>query len=105
MNKQKRSHFKICFCVSGSVMYKPFGKDIQYQRVFERLSREMERLGGRPHWGKVHHWTATNCAKAYPKWDAFHKVRQRLDPTGLFLNEHLERLFIPNTTDQNKKDI
>jgi L-gulonolactone oxidase len=74
-------------------MYKPFGRDVPYHRVFDRLSRSLEELGGRPHWGKVHHWTAKECAKAYPKWESFHRVRQQLDPSGVFLNEHLNRLF------------
>jgi len=84
-------------------MYRPFGKDTPYHRVFDRLSREMEKLGGRPHWGKYHHWTAENCAKAYPQWEAFHRVRRQLDPTGMFLNEHLERLFVPRAYQQEKK--
>ena len=48
---------------------------------------------GRPHWGKLHNLTAADCARLYPEWDRYRDLRRRLDPTGLFLNEHLRGLF------------
>lgn len=49
---------------------------------------------GRPHWGKLHTFTARELRDAYPKFDAFCAVRERLDPTGRFLNAHLRGLFL-----------
>ncbi len=49
---------------------------------------------GRPHWGKMHSLTAADLAPLYPRWDAFRAVRAALDPQGIFLNEHLRRLFV-----------
>ncbi len=33
-------------------------------------------------------------AELYPQWERFQAVRNRLDPDGRFLNEHLRRLFV-----------
>jgi FAD-linked oxidoreductase len=49
--------------------------------------------GGRPHWGKRHSLDATTLATIYPEWDRFQQVRTRLDPDGLFANDHLRRVF------------
>jgi FAD/FMN-containing dehydrogenase len=49
---------------------------------------------GRPHWGKLHTFTARELCEAYPKFDAFCAVRERLDPAGRFLNAHLRTLFL-----------
>jgi FAD/FMN-containing dehydrogenase len=49
--------------------------------------------GGRPHWGKIHNLRARELAPLYPKWERFLAVRKRLDPGGVFLNDHLRELF------------
>jgi len=49
---------------------------------------------GRPHWGKLHTFTARELREAYPQFDAFCVVRERLDPAGRFLNAHLRTLFV-----------
>jgi FAD/FMN-containing dehydrogenase len=49
--------------------------------------------GGRPHWGKVHNLTARELAPLYPRWDDFLATRARLDPRGVFVNDHLRRLL------------
>ena len=51
--------------------------------------------GGRPHWGKLHFQTAETLAPRYPQWDAFQKVRARLDPQGTFTNAYLDRVLGP----------
>jgi FAD/FMN-containing dehydrogenase len=50
--------------------------------------------GGRPHWGKMHSLSAVDLAPLYPRWGNFLQVRNTLDPTGVFLNDHLRRLFV-----------
>ena len=35
---------------------------------------------GRPHWGKLHTRTADDLAPAYPRWEEFLALRDRLDP-------------------------
>jgi len=49
--------------------------------------------GGRPHWGKLHNLGARELAPLYPMWERFLDVRRRLDPHGVFLNDHLRALF------------
>jgi FAD/FMN-containing dehydrogenase len=49
---------------------------------------------GRPHWGKLHTFVARELREAYPQFDAFRAVRERLDPGGRFLNAHLRSLFV-----------
>lgn len=48
---------------------------------------------GRPHWGKWHDLSAAELAPRYPRWNDFLALRERLDPGGVFLNPHLERVF------------
>jgi FAD/FMN-containing dehydrogenase len=64
---------------------------------FEALFADAEALllahGGRPHWGKWHRCTAAELAPRYPRWDAFARVRQALDPDGTLLNDHLRALL------------
>ncbi len=49
--------------------------------------------GGRPHWGKRHSLDASTLATLYPEWERFQQVRTRLDPDGVFVNDHLRRIF------------
>jgi L-gulono-1,4-lactone dehydrogenase len=62
----------------------------QYFRVCERIFRS---YGGRPHWGKRHTQTAETLAPLYPEWGRFAAVRGRLDPTGTFRNDELDRVL------------
>ena len=48
---------------------------------------------GRPHWGKIHTLGARELRDMYPMWSRFQDVRRQLDPKGVFLNDHLTRLF------------
>lgn len=49
---------------------------------------------GRPHWGKVHSHTARELRDLYPQWDDFLALRERLDPTGRFLNDYLREMLL-----------
>jgi FAD-linked oxidoreductase len=59
-----------------------------YFRAVEEL---MLALDGRPHWGKRHEAPAAVLAPRYPGWARFGDVRARLDPDGLFVNDHVAR--------------
>jgi FAD-linked oxidoreductase len=61
-----------------------------YFRAFEDACRE---LGGRPHWGKMHWRTRDDLRPAYPHFDDFLAVRDRLDPGRVFGNGYTERVF------------
>lgn len=43
-------------------------------------------LGGRPHWGKRHHFGTEQAEAAYPRYHDFLAVRHRLDPNRVFAN-------------------
>ncbi|MGC9954821.1 MAG: D-arabinono-1,4-lactone oxidase [Rhizomicrobium sp.] len=70
----------------------------QYHRVdttglFEACEAVFRRHDGRPHWGKRHTRTAPELAKLYPQFEAFRRLRRKLDPSGKFLNDHLRAMF------------
>jgi FAD/FMN-containing dehydrogenase len=49
---------------------------------------------GRPHWGKLHSLTARDFRDLYPHFDRFQAVRERVDPSGRFLNEYLRTMLV-----------
>lgn len=48
---------------------------------------------GRPHWGKLHTRSAADLRPAYPRFDDFLAVRDRLDPDRVFTNDYLDRVL------------
>jgi FAD/FMN-containing dehydrogenase len=48
---------------------------------------------GRPHWGKIHFMSSARLTRLFPHYESFLETRQRFDPHGVFLNDHLEPLF------------
>ncbi|WP_426247481.1 D-arabinono-1,4-lactone oxidase [Nocardioides sp. LHG3406-4] len=63
-----------------------------YLSTLERLAAQ---VGGRPHWGKLHSLTASELRALYPRFDDFVALRDRLDPTGVLANDHLDLLLGP----------
>ncbi len=61
-----------------------------YFRAFEDVCAP---LGGRPHWGKLHYRDAASLRTAYPKFDDFLAVRDRLDPGRVFANAYLDQVL------------
>ncbi|MCG5213932.1 D-arabinono-1,4-lactone oxidase [Streptosporangium soli] len=57
---------------------------------FEAVEEIMVRLGGRPHWGKMHTRDASYLAAVYPRFTDFVALRDRLDPDRLFTNDYLQ---------------
>ncbi|XP_072489947.1 L-gulonolactone oxidase isoform X2 [Notamacropus eugenii] len=71
----------------------PYGKDVprlDYWLAYERI---MKKVGGRPHWAKAHTCTRKDFEKMYPSFQKFCAIREKLDPTGMFLNAYLEKVF------------
>ncbi|MEO3812140.1 D-arabinono-1,4-lactone oxidase [Sphaerisporangium sp. B11E5] len=56
---------------------------------FEEVEQIMTRLGGRPHWGKLHTRDAAYLSTVYPRFADFLRLRDELDPGRLFTNPHL----------------
>ncbi len=73
-----------------SVSGKPGTDYWHYLRDVDRLLGEFD---ARVHWGKLHFLTAEQLHARYPRAQAFIDVRRRLDPDGIYLNDHLRELF------------
>ena len=57
--------------------------------VFDLFEDAMMRLGGRPHWGKLHkRQEVEHLRSVYPEWDKFETVRTKLDPNQTFAPPH-----------------
>lgn len=68
-------------------------KGMPYEDYFAAAIEIFDRNDGRPHWGKLHDKTAHELRGLYPRFDDFCRIRQEMDPHGLFLNPHLSALF------------
>lgn len=62
----------------------------EYFATVEAIARS---VGGRPHWGKLHGLVADDFAVMYDRFDDFRRVRDRLDPDGLFQNQYLRTVL------------
>jgi FAD-linked oxidoreductase len=60
---------------------------------FTGVEEILRAYDGRPHWGKLHTRTAADLAPAYPRFEDFVALRDRLDPDRLFTNAYLERVL------------
>ena len=70
-------------------------RDAEHRDYFALLEPVLRAAGGRPHWGKVHTRTAADLAPAYPRFEEFLRMRERLDPHRVFANDHLRRVLGP----------
>jgi L-gulono-1,4-lactone dehydrogenase len=68
-------------------------RGMAWEPYFRAVEAVMGELDGRPHWGKRHFQTAETLRGRYPRWDAFHAVRARLDPPGRFANAYSDRVL------------
>jgi FAD/FMN-containing dehydrogenase len=68
--------------------------ELPHERFFSDAESVFRDHGGRPHWGKLHSRTGRDLRTLYPRFDAFRAVRERLDPHGRFLNDHLRELLL-----------
>ncbi|KAM8953293.1 L-gulonolactone oxidase-like [Pelodytes ibericus] len=80
-------------CYMNIIMYRPYGKDVPHQEYWLEYETIMKRVGGRPHWAKAHTCTRKDFQKMYPGFSKFNSIREKLDPTGMFLNGYLEKVF------------
>lgn len=64
-----------------------------HQPFFDAVEDVFAAVEGRPHWGKMHRLGADELAVRYPRFGDFVALRDELDPTGVFTNDHLDRLL------------
>lgn len=70
-------------------------RGMEWRPYFEAVESIMDDYEGRPHWGKRHFQTAETLAPRYPRWEAFQRARDELDPGRVFTNEYAERVLGP----------
>ncbi|TMM01761.1 MAG: FAD-binding protein [Actinobacteria bacterium] len=68
-------------------------RGMPFEALFAAAEEIFDGYGGRPHWGKRHTQTAQTLAPRYPRWDAFARARDRLDPDRVFTNEGVRRVL------------
>jgi FAD-linked oxidoreductase len=68
---------------------------VDHRAYFTEIEQIMRDHDGRPHWGKLHTRTAADLAPAYPLFDEFLALRDRLDPDRVFDNAYLRRVLGP----------
>lgn len=68
-------------------------RDAEHTAYFSAVEEVMRSFGGRPHWGKVHRLSADDLRPAYPLFDDFLALRERLDPARVFSNPYLRRVL------------
>lgn len=66
---------------------------LEYKKYFADIEPVFRAYGGRPHWGKKHSLRARELQLLYPQWEQFLKIRQLLDPQGVFLNDYLKEIL------------
>ena len=82
----------------NATLYRPYNRDPpcreRYYQAFEWLMREM---GGRPHWAKNFVTiTGDDTAHMYPDLGIWLRVRDEVDPEGMFLGEWHRRCVLPS---------
>jgi FAD-linked oxidoreductase len=70
-------------------------RGMEWRPYFEAVEAIMDDYEGRPHWGKRHFQTAATLAPRYPRWEAFQRARDELDPGRVFTNDYAERVLGP----------
>lgn len=68
-------------------------RTMEYEPYFRAIEQIFREYDGRPHWGKLHFREAIDLAPAYPRWDDFQAVRDRLDPGRTFTNAYVRRVL------------
>jgi L-gulono-1,4-lactone dehydrogenase len=70
---------------------------LDHEPYFRAVESIVGGVAGRPHWGKLHYQEADRLERLYPRFQDWRQVRARLDPSGVFANEYLDRTFGPAT--------
>ena len=73
----------------NATLYRPYNRDppcyVRYYEAFEYLMKE---LGGRPHWAKnFSQVTRQDTMAMYPEMGAWLRVRDEVDPEGMFVGD------------------
>jgi L-gulonolactone oxidase len=64
-----------------------------HSEYFDAVESIFATVQGRPHWGKLHTLSASDLAGLYPHFGDFVRVRNDVDPGGLFRNDYLDTVL------------
>ena len=70
-------------------------RSMAHEAFFDAVEDVFASVEGRPHWGKMHRLGVSELAQLYPRFADFVALRDELDPTGVFANDHLDRVLGP----------
>ncbi|KAL9120631.1 MAG: hypothetical protein Q9187_002815 [Circinaria calcarea] len=81
----------------NATLYRPYKRDppcrTRYYEAFEWLMKEM---GGRPHWAKnFSQVTREDTHQMYPEMPEWLRIRDEVDPEGMFVGDWHRRYLIP----------
>jgi FAD-linked oxidoreductase len=107
LNRRPRNNFpvEIRSIAADEAMLSPFyrrdsvsvsicgHRDHNYQGFLAEVHAVLEPFEPRPHWGKLHYFDLETLSRRLPRFNDFCAIRDRLDPSGTFLNESLAKLF------------
>jgi len=82
-------------CYVNVASYLDAGRD--WATPFRQIADLLAAHGGRTHWAKVHWFDRVKLAGQYPRWNDFQRARTAFDRNGLFLNDYLRALFVPDS--------
>ena len=68
-------------------------KNLDYRGFLADVATTLDPYDSRPHWGKIHYMDRQRLQAAFPQYDRFTGIRERLDPSGTFLGPHLNPAF------------
>jgi L-gulonolactone oxidase len=68
---------------------------VDHTAYFRLVAKVLDPYGARPHWGKLHELDAEILRTRYPRFDEFVRLRDELDPRGVFSNHYLDRVLGP----------
>lgn len=81
----------------NATLFRPYGVDPpcreRYYQAFEWLMKD---LGGRPHWAKNFGFLSRQEVRnMYPELDQWQRIRNEVDPEGMFIGDWHRRLLLP----------
>jgi FAD-linked oxidoreductase len=71
---------------------------VDHEAYFALMAKVLEPYGYRPHWGKLHSLDAELLRTRYPRFDEFVRLRNRMDPDGVFANAYLDKVLGPSAS-------
>ncbi|KAK4192528.1 D-arabinono-1,4-lactone oxidase [Podospora australis] len=93
----------------NATMYRPYYKDPSYdatERYYQAFEWLMKDLGGKPHWAKTFGVTPAEFGQWFAgDWAQFRKVRDEVDPLGMFVGPWQRKFILGGAEDESVKKL